>query len=250
MPRRAALAVASLIAVVAGCSSDSDANPNAETVTVFAASSLTDVFDDLGSVFERRNRGIELSFAFAASSDLVTQLEQGARAEVFASADEVSMKRALDANLVAGDPQILARNELEIIVPAENPGGVTGLADLANEDLVLTICSRECPAGRYALEIFENAGISIAPDSLEAEVKGVVTRVALGEADAGIAYVTDTRAAAGEIVGIPIPDDDAVIASYPIAALSGSSGAASRWIDFVLSGEGQRILRRYGFLPP
>jgi molybdate transport system substrate-binding protein len=115
---------------------------------------------------------------------------------------------------------------------------------------VLTICSRECPAGRYALEIFENAGISIAPDSLEAEVKGVVTRVALGEADAGIAYVTDTRAAAGEIVGIPIPDDDAVIASYPIAALSGSSGAASRWIDFVLSGEGQRILRRYGFLPP
>jgi molybdate transport system substrate-binding protein len=249
MPRRAALAVASLIAV-AGCSSDSDATPKAEAVTVFAASSLTDVFADLGTAFERRNRGIELSFVFGSSSDLVTQLEQGARAEVLASADEVSMKRALDANVVAGDPHVFVRNELEIIVPAENPGGVTELADLANEDLVLTICNRECPAGRYALEVFENAGMSVVPDSLEAEVKGVVTRVVLGEADVGIAYVTDTRAAAGEIVGIPIPDDDAVVASYQIGALSGSSDAAGRLIDFVLSDEGRRILRRYGFLPP
>jgi molybdate transport system substrate-binding protein len=156
------------------------------------------------------------------------------------------MDRAVDADLVNGDPRIFARNELEIIVPPGNPGGVGGLSDLTDEDLVVAVCGPECPAGRYALQIFDNAGISVEPDSFESEVRGVVTRVALGEADAGIAYVTDTAAASGDVVGVRIPDDLGVVAEYPMAALS-DAGAADRWIDFVISSEGQQILRRYGF---
>ena len=241
-------AVILFVALSAGCS-DSGGSGGAPTLTVFAASSLTDVFEDIGAAFERRSDGAELEFVFGASSDLVTQLEQGARADVFASADEANMSRALDAGLVERDPRVFARNELEIIVPPDNPGGVTELADLANQDLVLTICSPECPAGRYALEIFDTAGVAAVPDSFEAEVKGVVSRVALGEADAGIAFVTDRRAAGGAVEGIPIADDVGVVASYPIAALGGASAAADRWIEFVLAGAGQKILRRHGFLP-
>jgi molybdate transport system substrate-binding protein len=159
------------------------------------------------------------------------------------------MDRAVDDGLVNGDPQLFARNELEIIVPPDNPGAVEELADLTNDDLVVAICGPECPAGRYALEVFDNAGLSVAPDSFESDVRGVVTRVALGEADAGIAYVTDTAASSGDVVGVPIPADVGVVAEYPIAALSDAE-AAGRWIDFVLSAEGQQVLRRYGFRSP
>jgi len=248
--RWTALTVASLLAIAAGCSGDSNAGGGADTLTVFAASSLTDVFEDVGAAFEQGNRGIDVRFVFGSSSDLATQLEQGARAGVFASADEVSMERASDAGLVAGDPQVFARNELEIIVPPNNPGHVEELSDLSDENLVITVCGPPCPAGRYAQEIFDNAGIAVVPDSFEAEVKGVVTRVALGEADAGIAYVTDTAAAAGDVVGIPIPEVVGVVAVYQTARLTDSNDAANRWTEFVLNAEGQDILREYGFLSP
>jgi molybdate transport system substrate-binding protein len=234
---------------LAGCSSDSSATANTETLTVFAASSLAEVFEDLGAAFERRHRDIDVRLLFGSSSDLATQLEQGARAGVFASADEVSMERAVDAGLLEDDPQVFARNELEIIVPPNNLGRVNDLSDLADENLVVTICNPECPAGRYAREVFGNAGITVVPDSFEAEVKGVVTRVALGEADAGIVYVTDTIAAADAVLGVPIPEGDGVTAEYPIAALADATRAADRWVEFVLSTEGQEILHEYGFLP-
>jgi len=245
---RAALAIIWILAIAPACGGDSTAGtPN--TLRVFAASSLIDAFEDLGAEFESRSDRIEVSFVFGSSSDLVTQLEQGARADVFASADEANMDRAVEAGLVDGDPQLFALNELEIIVPPDNPAGIEALSDLTDEDLVVAICTPECPAGRYALQVFDNAGIAVTPDSFESEVRGVVTRVALGEADAGIAYVSDTTAAGGDVVGIPIPDDVGVVAEYPTVALS-DDGAADRWIDFVLSAVGQEVLNRYGFHSP
>ena len=241
--------VVSIFAAAAACTGGSNAS-DGKSLTVFAASSLTDVFADLGAAFERRNRGIEVDFVFGSSSELATQLEQGARGGVFASADQVSMARAVDAGLVDGRPQVFARNELEIVVPRENPGSVRGLSDLEDESLVVTICNPECPAGRYALEVFDNAGIAVTPDSFEAEVKGVVTRVALGEADVGIAYATDTNAASGEVLGIPIPEGVGVSAEYLIARLTDENPAADRWLEFVVSGEGQETLRDFGFLAP
>ena len=248
MALRAALATIWILAVVPACGGDSRAgSPNA--LRVFAASSLTDAFEDLGAEFGSRSDGIEVSFVFGSSSDLVTQLEQGARADVFASADEANMDRAVEAGVVDGDPQVFALNELEIIVPPDNPGGIEELSDLTNDDLVVAICSPECPAGRYALQVFDRAGISVTPDSFESGVRGVVTRVALGEADAGIAYVSDTTTSGGDVVGIPIPDEVGVVAEYPTAALS-DDRTADRWIDFVLSPHGQEVLTRYGFRSP
>jgi molybdate transport system substrate-binding protein len=241
--------VVSIFAAAAACTGGSNST-DGQSLTVFAASSLTDVFADLGVAYERRNRGTEVDFVFGSSSELATQLEQGARGELFASADQVSMARAVDAGLVVGRPQVFARNELEIVVPRDNPGGVRELSDLADESLVVTICNPECPAGRYALEVFDTAGIAVTPDSFEAEVKGVVTRVALGEADAGIAYATDTKAASGEVQGIPVPEGVGARAEYPIARLTGENPAADRWIEFVLSPEGQETLRQFGFLAP
>jgi molybdate transport system substrate-binding protein len=224
------------------------ASSDDETLVIFAASSLTSSFEDLAERFQSANDDIRVEFNFAASSELELQLEQGATADVFASADEPNMQKAVEVGLVEGAPRILAHNTLEIIVPPDNPGGVTGLDDLDEDELVIAICNEECPAGRYALEVFDNAGLSVEPDSFETEVKGVVTRVALGEADAGIVYATDTRAAADEVEGIPIPDDVNVVATYPIAILRGASPNARSWVEFVLSSEGQDVMQHHGFL--
>lgn len=251
-----AVILASLV-VVAGVSCGDDEPDSAsagdgheqEEIVVFAASSLTSAFEELGMVFEADNPGGDVKFNFLASSDLATQIEQGAPADVFASADEPNMDRISDADLAAGEPEVFVHNKLEVIVPPDNPGDVQGLQDLADDELVVSLCNEECPAGRYSLEIFDNAGIDVEADSLESEVKAVVTRVSLGEADAGIAYVTDAKAAAGEVQGVPIGDDVNVLASYSIVALQDSSEAAQAFVDLVLSDEGESVMQEYGFLP-
>ncbi len=222
------------------------------SVTVLAAASLTSAFRDLGSQFEKDHSGVTVDLTFAGTSTLVAQVKQGAPGDVFASADQPNMQALHDAGLLGNPSQVFARNRLEIVVAAGNPRGITGLSDLAKPGLIVILCAPSVPCGRYALQAFSNAGVTVRPASQETDVKAVVSKVSLGEADAGVVYVTDVKAGGSKVQGVKIPDGQNVIASYPIALLaeSTSGSAAKAFILFVLSAEGQRILQRYGFLSP
>jgi molybdate transport system substrate-binding protein len=255
-------AIALLAPVGASCGSDdaeSDATTGATAVTaisgdliVFAAASLTAAFTEIGDAFMVEHADTTVTFNFAASSELVTQINEGAPAEVFASADLNNMTKLTDAGGNAGAPVVFATNRAEIIVEPGNPKGITGVADLANEDLIVVQCAPEVPCGTYAATVFENAGVTVTPKSLEENVKAVVTKVMLGEADAGVVYVTDVIAAGDGAEGVEIPADINVVAEYPIAATATAPNpeAAQAFIDFVLSEQGQKILASYGFLEP
>lgn len=222
-------------------------------VTVFAAASLTDAFTEIGDAFMTANPDADVTFNFAASSELVTQInEGGAPADVFASADLPNMAKLTDAGNNGSDPVMFATNLLEIIVEAGNPQGITGVEDLADDDLIVVVCAPEVPCGKYAQQIFDNAGVTVTPDSLEENVRAVVTKVTSGEADAGIVYETDVTAAGDKADGVAIPADINVLAEYPIAVTkeAPNPAAAQAFIDFVLSEQGQKILDSYGFLPP
>jgi molybdate transport system substrate-binding protein len=254
---RASRALSILFAILFALTACSSNEPNQDagneatepsSITVFAAASLTDAFGAIGEEFSGENESVEVEFNFLASSDLATQIIGGAPADVFASADEANMDNVVAEGL-ATDPVVFAENRLSIAVQQGNPKSIATLEDFENPDLVVVLCNEECPAGRYALEIFEAAGVSVEPDSLEADVRGVLTRVGLGEADAGLVYVTDIEADA-EVEGVDIPEDVNVIASYPIAPIGGAPQAASDFVKFVLSEAGQRILSEYGFPIP
>jgi molybdate transport system substrate-binding protein len=221
-------------------------------VTVFAASSLTAAFTEIGDAFMAGNPDATVTLNFAASSELVTQIGEGAPADVFASADLSNMTKLTDAGNNASEPVVFATNLAEIIVGPGNPKGITGVADLANEDLIVVLCAPEVPCGKYAAQIFENAGVTITPKSLEENVKAVVTKVILGEADAGIVYKTDVAAAGADAEGLEIPADFNVVAEYPIAVTKQAPNAegAQAFVDFVSSEQGQAILGSYGFLAP
>jgi molybdate transport system substrate-binding protein len=221
-------------------------------VVVFAAASLTAAFTAIGDAFKVDNPGANVTFNFAASSDLVTQINQGAPADAFASADENNMKKLTDAAGNAGDPVIFATNSLAIMVAPGNPKGITGVKDLANNDLIVVLCAPEVPCGKYAGQVFTNAGVTVTPKSLEENVKAVVTKVTAGEADAGIVYETDVLAAKDKAAGVEIPAAINVVAKYPIVATkeAKNSSGAKAFIDFVLSEAGQKILASYGFKAP
>jgi molybdate transport system substrate-binding protein len=229
--------------------SDFDAPPVVkETITVFAASSLTGAFEDLAGTYNETHRNTAFTFNFLSSSDLATQLEQGAQADVYASADEDNMQRVAEAGLLEGEERVFVHNKLEIIVAAGNPLGIRSLRDLGKPDLVVSLCSENCPAGAYAREALSRAGVEIEPDSIEPDVKAVVTRVELGEADAGIVYSSDVAAAGGDTEGVGIPEAHNVIATYPIAVLKGAPAGARAFVDLVLSEQGQEVLGEQGFL--
>jgi molybdate transport system substrate-binding protein len=260
---RALLSAVALLALVSACGDDdagsSTVSETAATpgvsgdVTVFAAASLTAAFTEIGEAFMVANPDADVTFNFAASSELVTQInEGGAPADVFASADQSNMTKLTDAGNNGSDPVVFATNLLEIIVEPGNPKGITGVADLANDDLITVVCAPEVPCGKYAQQIFDAAGVTVTPDSLEENVKAVVTKVTVGEADAGIVYVTDVTAAGDQAEGVAIPADINVLAEYPIATTKEAPNpeAAQAFIDFVLSEQGQKILDSYGFLPP
>ena len=246
LARRATPSIALLGAVLGGCGTDSD------QVVVFAASSLTEAFTEIGEAFETASPGGEITFSFAASSELVTQIVEGAPADVYAAADPETMGRLTAAGGAAAEPVVFARNRSELVVAPGNPLGIEGVADLADPDLVLVTCAPEVPCGAYATRIFDEAGIEVTPDSYEENVKAVVTKVALGEADAGIAYTTDVAAADGDVEGVEIPDAVDVIAEYPLVVTAGAADPVGgrRFVDFVLSDVGQGILARHGFLAP
>lgn len=232
---------------VAACGAGDDAASPTE-LRVFAAASLTESFGKVGAAFTDAHPDVKVTFVFGASSDLVRQLQQGAEADVLATADERTMGEAADQ---VETPEVFATNRLAIAVAPGNPLGVKGLADLARKDLKVVLAAPEVPVGKYAAEALDAQGITVKPVSYEATVKAVATKVALGEADAGIVYVTDVMAAGDDIEGVTIPDAQNLVATYPIAVVSASGhlADAQAFVDFVLSDEGQRILQTYGFQP-
>jgi molybdate transport system substrate-binding protein len=218
-------------------------------ITVFAAASLTDAFTEVGEAFTAANPDAKATFSFDASSALVQQITEGAPADVIASADTANMDKLTEAGLNGTEPVIFATNLLTIIVAPGNPEGIAGVADLANSDLITVICAPEVPCGRYADEIFTKAGVTVTPDSLEQNVRGVVTKVTAGEADAGIVYVTDVIAAGDDAAMVEIPADINVLAEYPIATTKDSTNAEAgeAFIDFLTGSDGQVIMAEYGF---
>ena len=225
--------------------------PPPRTVTVFAAASLTAAFQAVGNAFENTHPDMKVQPNFAGSSTLVQQIQQAAPADVFASADEANMQKLVESGGIAGAPQLFARNTLQIVVSPGNPKHIAALADLAKPGLTIALCGPTVPCGRYAVEAFTKAGVTAPAASQELDVKAVLTKVSMGEADAGIVYVTDVRAAAGKVEGVDIPESSNVIARYPIAVVKNASNAtaAAAFIDFILSSVGQQLLAGYGFLP-
>jgi molybdate transport system substrate-binding protein len=223
----------------------------ARTVNVFAAASLTGALQTVGSTFEKAHPDVKAVLNFAGSPTLVQQIQQGAPADVFASADEANMQKLVDSGEVAGAPQLFARNHLEIVVPAGNPKHLVTLADLAKPGLTIALCGPTVPCGRYAADAFGKAGVAVPAASQELDVNAVLSKVAMGEADAGIVYVTDVRAAGGKVEGVAIPQSSNVTVRYPIAVVKHAPhpAAAATFVEFVLSPEGQRLLAGFGFLP-
>ena len=253
MPRSRARLAAALAAalVLAGCGGgqrSGGASGPAE-LKVFAAASLTAAFGDLGRRFTAANGGTRVVFNFAGSQALATQIRQGAPADVFASADLANMDKVRD---LVGTPRSFAGNRLQIVVEQGNPRGVKGLDDLANPDLKVVLAAPDVPAGRYAAESLAKAGVTVEPVSQEDDVKAVVTKVSLGEADAGIVYVTDVTAGGDKVEGVAIPEELNVLATYPIATVTASRAQdqAQAFMDQVLATDGQQVLKAHGFLPP
>lgn len=256
-----------LAVLLAGCGGTpaSQPTPQPVTLTVFAAASLKDAFAQEATRFHAANPSDTVQFNTGGSNTLEAQLEQGAPGDVFASADTANMDKAQAAGLLtAAGAKTFARNRLVVIVPQANPAHITTLKDLAKPGVKIDVAAPAVPAGKYALQVLDKLGAS--PDygaayekavkanfvSQEDNVTAVVTKVSLGEVDAGFVYVTDANTAKGKVTAIPIPDPFNVIAVYPIAALKGSahSADAGRFVDFVLSADGQAILAGFGFLPP
>lgn len=246
--------IAACCLVATACATPGPADPAAEAddaVTVFAAASLTDAFDAIAADFERAHPGTAVTTTYASSSTLATQIAQGAPADVFASANHAQMEAVADAGLVAGQPIDIAGTTLEIVVEAGNPRAISGLADLARDDVTVVLAAEEVPAGQYAREALDAQELDVRPASLEPDVRAVLARVALGEADAGIVYHSDVASAGDDVDGVAIPADENVPATYPIAELRDAPhpAAARTFIDFVTSDAGGRSLRAHGFEP-
>jgi molybdate transport system substrate-binding protein len=249
MPLAVVLLVVAVVAAGCGGNDDSPGGESPTGIKVFAAASLTAAFNQLGERYTAANGGTKVTFNFAGSQALATQIRQGAPADVFASADVPNMDKARD---LVDPPQNFASNRLRIVVEKGNPRGVKSLDDLAGKDLKVVLAAPQVPAGRYAEQILDRAGVSVQPVSLEDNVKAVVTKVSLGEADAGIVYATDVTAAGDKIEGVDIPKDQNVTATYPIATVKASrhQQQAQAFVDLVRSPDGQRVLESFGFLPP
>ncbi len=253
--------------LLAGCaatsSNDSTSDPSVSsapataagedvTLTVFAAASLKKTFTDIGQQFEASHPGTTVSFNFAGSSDLVTQIQQGAPADVFASADTKNMDKATGDALVEGSPVDFATNTLQIVVPPGNPGKVGVLKDLTNPALNVVICAAEVPCGSATKKVEDAAGLTLTPKSEESSVTDVLNKVRTGEADAGLVYVTDVLGAGDKVEGISFPESSAAVNRYPIGALKASKNLtlAQEFVAMVAGPEGATVLRAAGFGAP
>jgi molybdate transport system substrate-binding protein len=222
------------------------------TITVFAAASLTGTFTQIGKDFQAANPGTTVTFNFAGSSALATQINSGAPADVFAAASPATMKTVTDAGNGVGTPTVFVRNQLVIAVPKGNPKNITSLAGLTAPGVKVALCAVEVPCGAAAKKALDAAGVKLTPVTLEQDVKSALTKVTLGEVDAALVYRTDAKAAASDVDGIEFPESAGAINDYPIVALKGApnpAGAAA-FVSFVESDKEIAVLVAAGFQKP
>lgn len=245
--RSLSLLAALLLTLATGC-----AEGPRDSLLVFAAASLKGAFTEIGSQFEKDHAGTRVEFSFAGSSDLVTQLTQGARADVFASADTKNMDKAAAAGLLAGDPVNFASNTLTIVVAPGNPKNINSIRDLTRSGVSVVVCAPQVPCGSATQKVERAAGVELSPVSEESSVTDVLNKVTSGQADAGIVYVTDARDAGSRVTAVPVPEAADVVNVYPIAALKDSSqrDLAQSFVDAVTGEAGRRVLTAAGFGQP
>lgn len=235
-----------LALTLVGCGDE--AGSGDRSIRVLAAASLSDAFEDVAAAFEAAHPGVAVELSFGASSSLRAQILDGVPADVFASADAADMDALVDAG-AATEADVLARNHLQVVVPAGNPGGVAGLADFGDGGLLLGLCAEEVPCGRLARQALDEAGVTPSIDTNEPDVRSLLTKVETGELDAGIVYATDVLAAGDAVEGIEIPPEHDVAAPYLIAALAAAEDAAlaEAFVAFAVDDEGRAILDEHGF---
>ncbi|HEY8281201.1 MAG TPA: molybdate ABC transporter substrate-binding protein [Leifsonia sp.] len=251
----ALLALGGCAATAAPAGSPAPANPTPSVtgnITVFAAASLTPTFTELGKRFEKAHPGAHVAFSFAGSSDLVSQLKEGAPADVFASADEQNMAKLTAAGIADGAPQDFATNVLAIAVPPGNPAHLRSFADLARPGVKTVICAPQVPCGAATARIETSSGVTLHAVSEESSVTDVLGKVASGEADAGVVYVTDVKAAGAKVGRVPFPEASGTVNTYPIVAVKGAAdrAAAAAFIRFVTGPAGRSVLKAAGFGAP
>ena len=264
--KKLAIAVAAVALFAGACSSNDQAssNPNASsapapapagsgggTLTVYAAASLTESFNALGKQFESAHPGVSVKFDFEGSSALVQKLDNGAKADVFASADQTNMDKAVQGGVIDGQPTVFATNKLTIAVAKGNPKGIKSFADLAKSGLTVVVCAQQVPCGSATQKVEKNTGVTLKPASEEQDVKQVLAKVQSGDADAGLVYVTDATSAAGKVDKVDFSDAAGAINNYPIAVVKDAPQAAlaKEFTDFVLGAPGKDELTKIGFGP-
>lgn len=257
--RRAALALGAVLALpLAACGEQAaqGAGTTSDAITgevvVLAAASLTDAFTELAADFEAAHPGVTVTLGLGGSSALAQQVVAGAPADVLATASPGTMATVADAGGLVGEPTVVARNRLQIAVPAGNPAGVTGLADLGDASLAVALCAEQVPCGAAARRVLAAAGVTPAPDTLEPDVRAVLTKVRLGEVDAGLVYRTDVLAAGDDVEGIDVPEADAAVTDYPIAVVADAPNprAAEAFVAHVRGEAGRKVLADAGFELP
>ncbi|HEX2212652.1 MAG TPA: molybdate ABC transporter substrate-binding protein [Mycobacterium sp.] len=230
-----------------GCSTPQHDSP---TLTVFAAASLRSTFTELGATFEQQHPGTTVSFNFAGSSDLVAQLVQGAPGDVLASADTETMAAAVDAGLISGTPVEFAANTLTIVTAPGNPRHIRNFVDLTEAGTQVVVCAPQVPCGSVTEKVEQAAGIALSPVSEESAVTDVLGKVISGQADAGLVYVTDARAAGNKVDVVPFAESAGVVNTYPIAMLAGSRNqrAAAQFVELVTGPHGRKTFTAAGFV--
>ncbi|MGY4856572.1 molybdate ABC transporter substrate-binding protein [Cryobacterium sp. AP23] len=263
-PARIAILATAVVLALAGCAAPAGSDGNTEgtgtpapadavTLTVFAAASLTGTFTDIADRFEAEHPGLTVALNFAGSADLVSQISEGAPADVIATADSATMATLADDGLLAdAGPIVFATNTLEIAVPPDNPAGIRSFADLAQAGLNLVVCAPQVPCGKATAAVATAADVELTPVSEENSVTDVLGKVTSGEADAGLVYVTDVAAAGADILGIPFDEATEAVNEYPIATVSGSarSRLAADFTRFVTGDAGQAVFAEAGFGAP
>lgn len=256
---RALAVVSALSLALAGCGSSNQTPANSSTsaaaggkIVVFAAASLKQTFTDIGAQFKTQNPGSSVEFSFAGSSDLVTQLTQGAQADVFASADTANMDKAAKAGLLAGNPVNFASNTLTIVVAPGNPKKISSFKDLTQQGLNVVVCAPQVPCGSATQKVEQSTGVKLNPVSEESSVTDVLNKVETGQADAGLVYVTDAKGAGSKVSAVQFAEATGAVNTYPIAVLKGSRNPdlARKFADLVTGGAGQKVLNAAGFAKP
>ena len=247
----AAVTAAATALALAGCAGGGTSAGEDEALTVLAAASLTESFDALATVFEDDHPGVRVVLGYDSSATLAAQVADGAPGDVLATADTRTMQVALDAGAVS-DPVDVATNRLVLVVPADNPAGVQGIADLDDPAVDYVVCAESAPCGALARRLLDSEGIEAPARSLEVDVKAVLGKVVLDEADAGLVYTTDARAAGDRVETLAVPGAEDLLTRYPAAVLTESSHPrlAQEWLDLLASERGRRVLAEAGFGPP